>query len=465
MAIKNLAQMYRSRIRVMEEGDTPDFWMKYRPYQQEAKDMIFSKDEFRPTYICWCRRAGKDAFTFMLACEQALRVPNSRIMYLFPTKLQGKQAILEGVFLNNEPFITSVVNEKHLKKPRNGNLYHYDNTIRFKNGSVISIVGDDSDNLVGSNVNFLVVSEAAMVSKETIDYLIPSIIKIKGRVVLVSSPRYGSHFNQSILDNTGQILTSVLPANVITDENGNRVYTDEELELAKSTMSIERYRSEYMVDLSSHNVSSIYGASFEMAHWIVYPDTRDKRVFISLDLGISDNTALTFGTTNVKGDVEVIHQYRNRGQASQHYIDYIDKWLHDNKIAKQLCTIILPHDSNALADAGKYLVSRAAMYQDAGFHIAVLRPVSVLRAIEITRAAIQNGRLKFADTPSVRGMVQVIKAYEFKTLNGVSLGVPNHGTGYSASNDADSLEYLCLAFFYDTYSQSIRTESGVIIKK
>ncbi|MGL5594102.1 MAG: hypothetical protein ACRDDH_09225 [Cetobacterium sp.] len=357
------------------------------------------------------------------------------------------------------------MNEKHLKKPRNGNLYHYDNTIRFKNGSVISIVGDDSENLVGSNVNFLVVSEAAMVSKETIDYLIPSIIKIKGRVVLVSSPRYGSHFNKTILENTGQVLTSVLPANIITDEHGNRVYTDEELELARSSMSIERFKSEYMVDLSSHNESSIYGASFGMAQWINMPHLQDQRIFISADLGISDNTALTFGVHDAKGNVQVIHQYRNRGQATQHYIDYIEKWLRDVNIPKHLITLILPHDAGATTDAGKYLVSRISMYQDAGFYCVMLRPVSVLRAIEITRASIQNGKLKFVDNSAVRSMVQIIKAYEFKIHNGMNLGVPNHGTNYAPSNDADSLEYLCLAFFYDEYNQNIKTESGVVIRK
>ncbi|MGL6099640.1 MAG: hypothetical protein ACRC0G_08430, partial [Fusobacteriaceae bacterium] len=174
-------------------------------------------------------------------------------------------ALLEGVFLDNQPFITSVLNERHLKKPRNGSLYHYDNSIRFKNGSRIYVVGDDGDSLVGGNCNMLIVSEAAMVSKETVDYLIPSVLKIKGRIVLVSSPRYGSHFNQTILENAGDILTSVLSADIITDEHGERIYTDEELALAKSSMSIERFRSEYMVDLSSHNSSSIYGASFEMS--------------------------------------------------------------------------------------------------------------------------------------------------------------------------------------------------------
>ncbi|MGL6098930.1 MAG: hypothetical protein ACRC0G_04825 [Fusobacteriaceae bacterium] len=105
------------------------------------------------------------------------------------------------------------------------------------------------------------------------------------------------------------------------------------------------------------------------------------------------------------------------------------------------------------------------MYQDAGFKCAVLRPIAVLRAIEITRACIQNGKLKFADNPSVRSMVQIIKSYEFKTVNGVNLGVPNHGTSYSGSNAADSLEYLTLCFFYDEFNKNIKTDSGVIIRR
>lgn len=55
--MKNMAQLYKSRIKIMEEGETPDFHMSMRPYQQEAKEMIFSDGKFRPTYICWCRRA------------------------------------------------------------------------------------------------------------------------------------------------------------------------------------------------------------------------------------------------------------------------------------------------------------------------------------------------------------------------------------------------------------------------
>lgn len=129
--MKNMSQLFKSKMKALNEADTEDFHIKLRPYQQEAKDMIFAEGEIRPVYICWSRRAGKDAFTFRLACEQALKVPNSRILYLFPSKIQGRAAILEGVFLDNQPFISSVINEKHLKKPRNGALYHYDNSIKF----------------------------------------------------------------------------------------------------------------------------------------------------------------------------------------------------------------------------------------------------------------------------------------------------------------------------------------------
>lgn len=463
--IINRAMVFLNKVKMISVADQPDFLIQDRPYQLELRNQYYNMgDVLKPIYICWCRRAGKDAFAFKIACEQALKTPNSRIMYLFPTKLQGKSAILEGVFLDNKPFISSIINPKHLKRPKNGALYHYDNTIRFKNGSIISIVGDDGDSLVGGNANLLVCSEAAMISKKTIDYLVPSILKIKGKVILVSSPRYGSHFNETILNDTGNIIASVLPANIIVDENGERVYSDEDLEVAKGMMSIERFRSEYMVDLSSHNESSIYGRSFEMAEWVENVDLRDMRIFISADLGISDNSAFTFGIQDKNGNVIVIHQYRNRGKASQFYIDYIKKWLADHNIPLHMVTMILPHDAAITSDSGRILTSRLSFYESAGFRCAVLRPISVLRAIEITRASIQNGKLKFLSVESVRKMTDVIKGYEWKTQNGVSLGVPNHGTNYAPSNDADSLEYLTLAFFLDDYDKEYKTESGVIIK-
>lgn len=55
--MKNMAQLYRSRIKTIEEGDTPDFHIELRPYQREAEEMIFAEGESRPAYLTWCRRA------------------------------------------------------------------------------------------------------------------------------------------------------------------------------------------------------------------------------------------------------------------------------------------------------------------------------------------------------------------------------------------------------------------------
>lgn len=387
-------------------------------------------------------------------------------MYLFPTKIQGKSAILEGITFQNEAIISSVVNPDLLIKPRSGALYHYDGSIRFKNGSVITIVGDDSDTLVGSSVNMLVVSEAAMVRKKTIDVLVPSVIKIGGRIILVSSPRYGSHFNKSILENTGSLLTSVLRADEIFDNDGSRIYSDSELEAAKSMMSIEAFRSEYMVDLASHNETSIYGLTLENSKYAEgFRLDPQSRIFISADLGLSDYSAFTFGVHDMNGNVVVLDHYRNRGIGTEHYINYVKTWLNERKIPQNMATMILPHDANNLVDNYRYLTSRASMWENAGFRVAVLRPLSVLRTIEITRTMIHNGRLRFLASDSVKSMMNIIKMYEWKTApNGEILGQPKHGTSATGgcSDSSDSLEYLVVGLLLDEYERTMTTESGVV---
>lgn len=148
MSKRNLLDLYRVKLEEKQVGDDA-IRTAYYPYQTSIAEQFHAEGEDRPLYICWCRRAGKDIFAFTEACKIAIEKPNSRIMYLFPTGKQGKQAILDGITFDNQPIISSVVNPKLLKRPRSGALYHYDNTIKFLNGSVIQVVGDDTDSLVG----------------------------------------------------------------------------------------------------------------------------------------------------------------------------------------------------------------------------------------------------------------------------------------------------------------------------
>lgn len=459
----SLSSFMFNRLAQAKIEEKPVFKFKHRPYQLEVENEFDSSKDNFVLYICWARRLGKDAWAFYYACKYAYEHPNARIFYIFPQINQGRKAILEGVTFEGERWIESIIDPRILQRPKNGALYFYDNTIRMSNGSIISIVGDDGDVLVGNNIDILVISEAALVKESTLEYLIPSVLKNKGKIICVSTPRYGSHFNKAILNPEKKGIKSIIRADQAYDNDGNRVYTDEELNMARGLMSKARYNSEYNVDLTAYNELSIYGRSLEEAQYIPMPDLKDKPIFISADLGTSDNSSYTFAIFEDE-KLKIINNYRNRNVPTQHYINYVEEWAKQNNIKKRYITLVLPQDSRNIIDANIYLTSREEFWRTAGFNVVTLNHIGVLRGIEITRTAIETHDLQFVDNNNVRNFVAIIKAYEWKTSpNGDIIYVPKHGTGFAASNDADSLEYMNIAFFLDKYEKSIQTESGVII--
>ena len=145
----SLSSFMFNRLAQAKIEEKPVFKFKHRPYQLEVENEFDnSKDNF-VLYICWARRLGKDAWAFYYACKYAYEHPNARIFYIFPQINQGRKAILEGVTFEGERWIESIIDPRILQRPKNGALYFYDNTLRFLNGSIISIVGDDGDTLVG----------------------------------------------------------------------------------------------------------------------------------------------------------------------------------------------------------------------------------------------------------------------------------------------------------------------------
>lgn len=461
--VLNISQFMFNKISTSNEKDLPIIRFKPRPYQKKAIEEFDSRVDNWIAYICWARRLGKDQCVFAYSVDYCVKHPNSRVYYLFPQIKQGVKAIFEGVTTDGVRWIESIVDPRVLKRAKSGALYFYDNTIRFKNGSIISLVGDDGDALVGGNLDILVISEAALVRQSTLEYLIPSVLKNKGKILCVSTPRYGSFFNKSILDPDNTGYKSVIRADEAYDEEGNRIYTNDELAQARAIMSKARYNSEYNVDLAAYNALSIYGPSLESAKMIDMPDIRDCRIFISADLGTSDNSSYTFGVF-IDGKLKIIDSYRNRNVPTQHYIDYVNKWIAERNIPRRMVSLILPQDSKNVIDANRYLTSRVEFWRSAGFDVKTLTHIGVLRGIELTRAAIENHDLEFVNNYNVKNLISIVKAYEWKkTPQGEVLYVPNHGTGFAASNDADSLEYMNIAFFLDKYERSIKTDSGVII--
>lgn len=431
--------------------------LKLRPYQE---DIVKKFEEFNFLLICWSRRMGKDMTALYLACKQCEK-PNQIVFYTFPTMKQGKQMILEGMTTEAKPIITTVVSENVLLKPRNSSkLYHSDNTLRFKNGSIIYFVdAQNADTKVGGNINLLVLSELALYKRQDIlEYLIPSTLKVGGKIICVSTPRYGSKFNDMMLnDNDDMKYKSIITATDIlaVDDNGNAVYTEQELEFARKSMSQEKFQQEYYCDLNTANESSIYALSITLSESCKEEGIlRGKRVFVSFDLGFNDGQSLVFSYLNSKGKAVVFHWHYTNNQPTKYYVDYIEMILKKYGIPKGDVQLVLPHDSKNRQDGYSSLVSREQMYRQQGFTVKVVPAIKQLQGIEICRSSIQNNDIIFTDNISVNNMVNTLKKYEWKIVNGVNTYVPEHGKGLSASNVADSLEYLCIFLYKDKYMES-----------
>ena len=441
--------------------DSKDYLkIKYRPYQQELVQKY--EEGVRFFLMCWARRLGKDMFAFSIACREALERPNSIVYYMFVTQKQGKTVLLDGYTEDGQRIIESVLNTKSIIKTRSGKLYHNDNSIRFKNGSIIYFVDSENpDTKVGGNINLLICSEAALYRNPKInEYLIPAVLKVKGKIIKVSSPRFASNFNKEALEDDNLYYKSILSAEDerAVDENGNLVYTEELFEYNRKLMSAERYAQEILCDLEAANETSIYSRSFSKDSFVSKRElTVRDIIFVTFDLGINDATSLTFSVMNQKTNkLEIIHHYHNINQPTGHYISYLNDFLAMYKLTKNNLRLILPHDGKNRQDAIQYVITREEAYRQAGFYVNTIRPIDVLESIEVTRAAIQHLDIVFWDIPQVRAMVEIIKQYEWKInkASGENTGRPEHGVKLSASNTCDSLEVIAVSLFFDKYIKS-----------
>ena len=451
--MKVLIDLIEKELQSRKRSKNNALIFKARIYQQEIINLYDKYDYF---LLCWCRRMGKDLLALYLACKRCIEVSNSVVYYVFPTMKQGKMMILDGYSNSKKKMIDEVIDRNVLDLPlKSDKLYHSDNTIRFKNGSKIYFVGSqDANNKVGGNLDLLVISEMALIqNKDIMMYLIPSVVNIKGKIILVSTPRFGSEFNKMIEEKPQKWFIDVLNAldSRAVEADGARVYTDEKLENVKSLMSESKFKQDILCDIDVANENAIYAESLLKAEWIKDLNISNKKLYVSEDLGINDSTALVFTIDNT-----IIHHYANTDKATIHYIEYIKAFMKQDNIKD--VEIILPHDARNRQDAIDYLTSRREAYNKHFKNVRVLRAYEVNKTIEITRHSIEQHKIKFLDCASVREMVRLMKAYEWKidSITGENLRVPIHGRGLAASNTCDAVEYYCMSMFLEEYEEKMK---------
>ena len=107
-----------------------------RWYQEEIWDAVEEKKSKRILYIA-SRRAGKDILFWNLAIRQCIKRV-CLVFYVLPTYGQGRKAIFDAIAIDGTKFID------YLPEMLVESINQSDMKIRFKNGSILQIIGGDT---------------------------------------------------------------------------------------------------------------------------------------------------------------------------------------------------------------------------------------------------------------------------------------------------------------------------------
>ncbi len=157
-----------------------------RSYQLPILDAIENKG-YKRVLAIMPRRAGKDLTAFNLCIRACVRKP-CVIYYIFPTYAQAKKVIWDSVTNSGDRILDyipeSLVESKNAQEMK----------IRFKNGSLLQLVGSDNyDSLMGTNPQGVVFSEYALQDPRAYQYIRPILAANDGWALFITTPRGKNH--------------------------------------------------------------------------------------------------------------------------------------------------------------------------------------------------------------------------------------------------------------------------------
>lgn len=158
-----------------------------RPYQIALCDAVLNKG-YRKAIAIWPRRAGKDIVGLNIAVRECIKRPIV-CFYVFPTYSQGRKILWDSLDNHGHRIIDYYIPQELVESKNIQQMQ-----IRFKNGSLIQVVGSDNiDNLVGTNCNFVVYSEYALQSPLAYQFIRPILAANDGKCIFLSTPRGKNH--------------------------------------------------------------------------------------------------------------------------------------------------------------------------------------------------------------------------------------------------------------------------------
>lgn len=372
--------------------------------------------------------SGKDITAFNL-CIRACLKKICVIYYVFPTYSQAKKVIWDSITNTGErilDFIPSeVIESKNSQEMK----------IRFRNGSLLQLVGSDNyDTLMGTNPQGVVFSEYALQDPRAYQYIRPILVANDGWALFISTPRGKNHLWElyNIAVNSPDWFAyklSVLDTNHIP-------LSEIEKERQEGLISEDLIQQEYFCSFDMGVEGSYYGKYIDRLRMRSQigqvPWETGFKVHTAWDLGVRDSTTIIFFQV-IGQTIRVIDSYENNKEGLEHYVKVLESKPYN--YGKH----IAPHDIK-VKEWGTG-ITRLEKARQLGIKFTVAADVSIIDGIEAVRTTL--GKM-WIDEVACKDLIKAIENYrqEFDAKKKVYKSHPLHDW---SSHYADCLRYLCIS--------------------
>lgn len=404
---------------------------KYHPreYQLSILDAIENKG-YKRVIAVLPRRAGKDITAFNLCIRQCVRRIGT-IFYVFPTFSSGRRILWDAIQNDGMRILDYI--PKELVESRNEQQMR----IRFKNGSVIQIIGSDNydQTLVGVNAMGMVFSEYALTDPRAYQFARPILTANDGWALFISTPRGRNHLWE--LYNIAKNNPNDWFAYKLTVEDTGHIPLHEiQKEIASGEMSEDLAQQEYYCSFDLGVEGSYYNKYIDRMRLNnqigMVPWEPAFKVFTAWDLGVRDSTAIIFFQI-VGQTIRIIDCYEKNKEGLEHYVRVIESKPYS--YAKH----IAPHDIR-VQELGSG-ITRIEKARQLGIKFTVSEDVGIMDGIEAVRSAFAKiwiDEVKAA--PLIKALEQYRQEYDAKRK--IYKSQPLHDNN---SHFADAMRYLCVS--------------------
>ena len=398
-----------------------------RSYQAPIIDAVENRG-YRRVLAILPRRAGKDLTAFNLCIRECVRKP-CVIYYIFPTYSQAKKVIWDSVTNSGDRILDYVpaalvesMNSQEMK-------------IRFKNGSLLQLVGSDNyDSLMGTNPQGVVFSEYALQDPRAYQYIRPILTANFGWAVFISTPRGKNHLwelYQIAITNPDWFTIK------LTVEDTKHIPLSEiDKERAEGIMSEDLIQQEYYTSFTMGVEGAYYSKYIDKmkveGRISRVPWNSGHKVHTAWDLGVSDSTAIILFQL-IGQSINIIDCYEHNKEGLEHYIRYLESKPY------QYGKHIAPHDIE-VKEFGTGM-TRIEKARQLGIKFIVAPKLSISDGIEAVRTVLS--RTEIDDTYCTK-LIKALENYrqEFDPKAKVYRSNPLHDW---TSHFADAMRYLCVS--------------------